>query len=123
MQAVNKFKVIECRGTPYDIGYQWGEGCKASILQISENIYSAMASFYQASKEAVLFNAMKYFPIVQAFDPYLVEIMRGQADAAGLSLEEIITQKCFNELTFYYNTTIIPIPSAAMLILPSQYHR
>jgi isopenicillin-N N-acyltransferase-like protein len=45
---------------------------------------------------------MKFFPSVQKFDPYLVEIMRGQADAAGLGLEEIFTQKCFNELSFYY---------------------
>lgn len=45
----------------------------------------------------------KFFPEVQEFDPYQIEIMRGQADATGLNLEEIFTQKCFNELTFYYN--------------------
>lgn len=103
MKNAKKFKLIECRGTPYEIGRQWGEGCKESILKISENICNSMACNYQASKEEVVSHAMKFFPAVQEFDPYLVEIMRGQADATGLSLEEIFTQKCFNELTFYYN--------------------
>lgn len=103
MKNAKEFKLIECRGTPYEIGRQWGEGCKESILKISENICNGMAVFYQASKEEVVSNAMKFLPAVQEFDPYLVEIMRGQADATGLSLEEIFTQKCFNELTFYYN--------------------
>jgi len=62
-----------------------------------------MASYYQASKDQVVSQAMKFFPAVQKFDPYLIEIMRGQADATGLSLEEIFTQKCFNELSFHYN--------------------
>ncbi len=103
MKNAKEFKLIECGGTPYEIGQQWGEGCKESILKVSENIYNSMTSYYQASKEEVISNAMKFFPAVQKFDPYLVEIMRGQADATGLSLEEIFTQKCFNELTFAYN--------------------
>jgi isopenicillin-N N-acyltransferase like protein len=103
MKNAKEFKLIECQGTPYEIGRQWGEGCKKSILQVSENIYNAMASYYRASKEAVVSHAMKFFPAVEEFDPYLIEIMRGQADAAGLSLKEIFTQKCFNELTFCYN--------------------
>lgn len=103
MKNAKEFKLIECSGTPYEIGRQWGEGCKDSILKISENIGESMASFYQASKEAVVSHAMKFFPAAQEFDPYLVEIMRGQADATGLSLAEIFTQKCFNELILKYN--------------------
>ena len=103
MKNDKEFKIIECQGTPYEIGWQWGEGCKESILKVSENICNSMTSYYQASKEEVISNAMKFFPAVQKFDPYLVEIMRGQADATRLSLEEIFTQKCFNELTFSYN--------------------
>jgi isopenicillin-N N-acyltransferase-like protein len=102
MRNSKEFKLIECHGTPYEIGLLWGEGCKESILKVSENLGQAMASYYQASKDQVISQAMKFFPMVQKFDPYLVEIMRGQADAAGLGLEEIFTQKCFNELSFYY---------------------
>jgi isopenicillin-N N-acyltransferase-like protein len=103
MKIAKQFKVVECSGTPYQIGQQWGEGCKENILRISENICNGMAAFYQTSKEEFIPQAMKFFPIVKEFDPYLVEIMRGQADATGLSFKEIFTQKCFNELTFSYN--------------------
>ncbi|MBD7911201.1 MULTISPECIES: C45 family peptidase [Clostridium] len=103
MKNLKEFKLIECQGTPYEIGRQWGEGCKDSILKISENIYNSMTLFHKASKEDVIIRAMKFFPAVQAFDPYLIEIMRGQADATGLSFEEIFTQKCYNELTFCYD--------------------
>ncbi|SKC66234.1 C45 family autoproteolytic acyltransferase/hydolase [Maledivibacter halophilus] len=103
MKNSKEFKLVECRGTPYEIGIQWGEGCKESILKISENINNSMEYFHQASKEQIISHAMKFFPKVREFDPYLVEIMRGQADATGLSFEEIFTQKCFNELTLNYN--------------------
>lgn len=102
IQHLKEFKLVECRGTAYEIGRQWGEGCQESILKISENIYKSMEYLYQAGKQEVLAQALKFFPVVEEFDPYLVEIMRGQADATGLSMEEIFTQKCFNELIFNY---------------------
>ncbi|MDF2857058.1 MAG: hypothetical protein K0Q87_2909 [Neobacillus sp.] len=103
MKNAKEFKLIECSGTPYEIGRQWGEGCKDSILKISENIGNSMTSFFQALKQEVVSQAMKLLPVVQEFDPYLVEIMRGQADATGLSFAEIFIQKCFNELVLKYN--------------------
>lgn len=45
MKNAKEFKLIECRGTPYEIGRQWGEGCKDSILKISENIGNSMTAF------------------------------------------------------------------------------
>ena len=107
MKTIKEFKVIECSGTPYEIGCQWGEGCNDSILKASENAFNGMSLMYQATREEVIAKALKFLPLVQKFDPYLVEIMRGQADATGLRFEEIFTQKCMNELTFYYNGKII----------------
>lgn len=107
MKSAREFKLIECSGTPYEIGRQWGEGCKESLLKASENAFNGMSLMYQATREEVMARAMKFVPLVQEFDPYLVEIMHGQADATGLSFEEIFTQKCMNELTFYYNGKII----------------
>lgn len=103
MKDAKQFKLIECRGTAYEIGQQWGEGCKESILKVSENIFNTMSLMYQAPREEVIARTMKLFPLVQEFDPYLIEIMKGQADAAGVSFEEIFTQKCMNELMFQYN--------------------
>lgn len=102
MKSAGRFELIECSGTPYEIGCQWGEGCRESILRTLENSLNAMERYYQASAGDVMAMAMKFLPDVKKFDPYLVEIMRGQADATGLGFGEIFLQKCMNELTFYY---------------------
>lgn len=103
MKNAKQLKVIECRGTPYEIGQQWGEACRDSILQGLENSLMGMTLLYNASREEVTSKAMRFLPLVQDFDPYLLEIMRGQAQGAGIKFEEVFTQKCSFELSFYYN--------------------
>lgn len=103
MKNPKEFKLIECSGTPYEIGLQWGEGCKESIRQASENTFNTMAFVYKASKQDVIAQAMKFLPQVQEFDPYLIDIIKGQAVGAGVSFEEILARKCTFELNFYYN--------------------
>lgn len=102
MKDKKELKVIECSGSPYEIGYHWGESCKESTLQGLENAYNVMAFMYKTSREVVISTAMKFLPLVQAYDPYLIEIMRGQADAIGIGFEEIFTNKCMYELFFHY---------------------
>lgn len=103
MKKAKEFKLVECSGSAYEIGRQWGEGCRDSLHQISENSFRNLESMYQAKKEDVIAMAMKFLSRIQDFDPYLIDIMQGQADAAGLSFGEILTQRCMNELLFYYN--------------------
>ena len=102
MKQTKGFKMVECSGTAYEIGLQWGEGCRESIYKISENSFRGLDLMYQAKKEDVIDQAMMFLPQIEDFDPYLVDIMRGQADATGLSFAEIVTQRCMNELPFYY---------------------
>ncbi|HPR94613.1 MAG TPA: C45 family autoproteolytic acyltransferase/hydrolase [Syntrophomonadaceae bacterium] len=102
MKIAKEFKLVECSGTAYEIGLQWGEGCRENLSQISENSFRSMDLMYQAKKEDVIAQAMKFLPRIQEFDPYLVDILKGQADGAGLSFAEILTQRCMNELLFYY---------------------
>lgn len=102
MKNAKEFKVIECVGTPYEIGRQWGEGCKENILKSLEMMFSMMG-FYRALKKDIIFNAMQFLPKVKEYDPYLLEILQGQADGAGIKFEEIFTLRCLSELTFYYN--------------------
>lgn len=104
MKIAKEFKVVECGGTPYEIGQQWGEGCKESIKQSLEDGFNGIAFMYKASKEEVILKAMKYLPLVQEFDPYLIDIIRGKADATGFRFDELFTQKCFQELLFHYNS-------------------
>lgn len=99
MNNAREIKLIECGGTPYEIGLQWGKGCKEHILKTTRNSLEGMISFLNLSKEQVVSMAMEHYPQIEKFDPYLVEIMRGQADGVGLPFEEIVTQKCMNDFT------------------------
>ena len=103
MKNAKQLKVVECRGTPYEIGQQWGEACRDSILQGLENSTMGMSLIYHASREEITSKAMRFLPLVQDFDPYQVEIMKGQARGAGVKFEEVFVQKCSFELSFYYN--------------------
>jgi isopenicillin-N N-acyltransferase-like protein len=55
-----------------------------------------------ASKEELLMNTRKYLPIVEKFDPELIQQLRGQADGAGVSFDEVFALRCWFELRFYY---------------------
>lgn len=73
LKQVKQFEVIECRGTPYEIGQQYGEACRDNIKQSLEmNLYGLSAG-YNASKQNVIDNAMRFLPKVRDFDPYLIQ--------------------------------------------------
>lgn len=98
MNPAGQFQLVECHGTPYEIGRQWGEGCRESI-QAGIRTTEGMASFLKLSLDQVVSLAMDHLPEIERFDPYLIEIMRGQADGAGVPFEQIAVQKCMNDFT------------------------
>lgn len=94
-----EFRLVDCKGTAYEIGLQWGAACKDSIASSSKTNLDGMASFLRVSREQVLAMGMEHLPFIEQYDPYLVEIMRGQAVGAGIAFEEIVTQKCMADFT------------------------
>ena len=47
MKDAWEFRLVECSGTPYEIGLQWGAACKDSIASSSKTSLDRMASFLQ----------------------------------------------------------------------------
>lgn len=103
MKDLKKLQVIECRGTPHEIGQQYGEACRENIKKSLEMNLFGLSTGYNASKQNVIDNAMKFLPKVREFDPYLIEMLNGQAQGAGLSFEEVFSLRCMSELVIYYN--------------------
>lgn len=103
MKKAKEFKVIECSGTPYEIGRQWGEGCRENFVKSLELNFGAMGFGYKAAKEEVISNARKYIHIVKKYDPDLIDLLKGQSEAAGVSFEEVFTLRCIFEFIIYYN--------------------
>lgn len=102
MNSKRELRVIECSGTPYEIGLQYGEGCRDSILKSLEINFGILTSGYKISQEQLVDTAKKYLPLVESFDPELIEMIKGQAEGAGISFEQAFALRCTLELGPYY---------------------
>lgn len=54
MNSKRELRVIECSGTPYEIGLQYGEGCRDSILKSLEINFGILTSGYKISQEQLV---------------------------------------------------------------------
>ena len=62
----NELRVVECSGTPYEIGRQYGENRATSIRKASELFFGALLhSPFEASKDEVKAKARKSFLTAQ----------------------------------------------------------
>lgn len=103
LKQTKYFEVIECSGSPYEIGQQIGAACRENIQKALEISVGGIAYVNAANKESVIMNAMKYFSLAENFDPDLIDMLRGQASGAGISFEEAFALKCGFDLGAYYN--------------------
>jgi len=102
----NVLKVVECGGSFYEIGRQYGTSCRESLVGSVESLFRDIGMFQKAGKQDIIATARKYLPIVENFDPLLIEILKGQAEGAGLSFDEVFTLRCKLELGIYYQRIV-----------------
>ncbi|PTL77837.1 C45 family peptidase [Vitiosangium sp. GDMCC 1.1324] len=96
-------RVTECQGTPRQVGQQWGETCRESLRASAETFFHALsAGPLSASREDAVRTAMKLEANVRAFDAEALELIRGQAEGAGLPYEESFALQCMLELAVNY---------------------
>jgi isopenicillin-N N-acyltransferase like protein len=103
MKNATRLNPIECGGTPYEIGRQWGEGCRENLQRSLAMLYMGLEHGpYRASKGCVWDAAVRFLGAVRNFDPYGFEMLRGQAEGAGMVLEEALALQCTLEIAFNY---------------------
>jgi isopenicillin-N N-acyltransferase-like protein len=101
--TTRKLRIVECEGTPRQIGQQWGEGCRASFRASIDFLFQGLAHGpFKASREDVLRTAMKLEPNVRTFDPDALELIRGQAEGAGIAYEEAFALQSMLEVSINY---------------------
>ena len=103
MKERKEFKIVECSGTPYEIGFQYGSACKENILKSIEMHVGGLGFLYNASKAQIIANTQKFLPLVERFDPHLIEMLKGQAEGSGTTFEEAFALRCMIEMGDYYN--------------------
>jgi isopenicillin-N N-acyltransferase-like protein len=102
MKDIRKLPIHECSGTPYEIGKQYGAACRDNIVKSISELIANIGMMRKVSKAEILANTRKYLPSVERFDPELIEMMKGQAEGAGVLFDEIFMLMCRFELGIYY---------------------
>lgn len=83
----NRMKVVEAGGTPYEMGFQYGEACP-EISAMLDGVYNMFGG-----REKTLEMADKYIPLylpaAEAYAPEIVEEMKGMAAGAKVDFRDI----------------------------------
>jgi isopenicillin-N N-acyltransferase-like protein len=84
--------MIEVAGAPYDMGYQHGAGHRELVAESMRTWERLLASRPRpVSLETARALALGSLPEAEAYAPELVEEVRGIADGAGFTFEEVFT--------------------------------
>lgn len=105
MTSPNHFSPIECCGTAYEIGWQYGAAATENIHKSLELlIHGLQQGPFQAQADTATISAAagKYLNNVRAFDPTGVERVKGLAEGAGITFEEAFALSCYVELVINY---------------------
>jgi len=105
MKKRKRLDVVECEGTAFEIGRRYGSACRESLEASIEVLFASVGEFLPTGKpcrEEIIDVALKHLPLVEAFDPMLIETLRGQAAGALIPFEEIFALRCKFELGLYY---------------------
>jgi len=95
-------RVIECSGTPYEIGKQIGEGCGDILHHSMKTTFAVLSRGYGNSTDEVIATASKFIEPVREYDHILIEHLQGQADAIAVPFEEMFALRCIFEMSYYY---------------------
>ena len=115
---MNRIRVINLSGSPYDMGYAHGLRFHDEIHMFTEErlrlSQDANWTGHNLSRAAVLALAQACVAEHQAYAPDLMEELQGMADATGLSLAELVINNGFTDfIDVVYNLGDITVPAAA----------
>ncbi|NPV04852.1 MAG: hypothetical protein HPY67_08985 [Syntrophaceae bacterium] len=104
MKKETRLNIVECGGGPYEIGRQWGEGCRENLRRSLALLYAGLEHGpFRVGKAQVRDAAVTFMAAARNFDPYGFEVLRGQAEGAGMDLEEALALQCTLEIAFNYD--------------------
>lgn len=94
------FPRVVARGAGFARGEQYGAQARARISQCIRSYQSLFALRAGLAWPSALEHARRFEPAVGAFAPECIEEMRGIAQGAGVSYDEILALNCRSELMF-----------------------
>jgi isopenicillin-N N-acyltransferase-like protein len=92
-------RVIDVSGTPRSMGAALGDACGDLVgRMLSSTKTQLKAKGMDMAKGRAL--ASKFLPYAEEYDPEQVEFLKGYAEAAGISFEDLFVHFCLDETGF-----------------------
>ena len=91
-------KLIELEGTPYEVGFQFGNKCRAEIQRVLDKQYKVLGVPDIISKKDTLEVANKFWPYVKEYSPEIVDEITGMAEGADVLKDEIFLLNAWTEM-------------------------
>ncbi len=94
----SSFKVVTLSGSPYEIGFKHG---KETAEQIEVSIKTYKEMFWNYAKkdwETALKEAKEFIPLIEGYDPDLMEEIRGVAEGSNRPVLEIVALNARSEI-------------------------
>lgn len=92
-------ELIECSGAPYEMGRQYAEQAGDDLMTVRERLYGLFVNSGLGLTEDDLTSlGVKFLPQAQAFDPEVIDFVRGKADSLRLPFGEVFTLHSIIEL-------------------------
>jgi len=97
---VEKYDVLEVRGTGFERGFAYGAHHKELIRRLIDSHFDFYARYLQTSREEALGDASRFEKPIRDYSEDIAEEVKGTADGAGVQLDEVLLITAFNEV-FY----------------------
>jgi isopenicillin-N N-acyltransferase like protein len=98
MAVKYSFPVVECSGSPYEIGYMHGSRVKTQVENTVREYKCMFATRFGADWNTVKSFSRKYIDPINWCDEELTEEIKGIADGAGMEFEEILAINARTEI-------------------------
>ena len=92
--------IYSLKGSPREIGRQYGTSCRDRIHKNIDLYFSLFRHYANLDRNQAIRLAKLFVPIIQSFDGDLIEEMKGIAEAAKVSFEEILAINVRTELMY-----------------------
>jgi len=99
----NSIELIECSGTSYEIGQQYGQAAKSNILKSVNLVFNALENGpFKASRSNIFAIAGRYLHNAGEFDQDSLDFVKGMADGSEISFQDVFALRCFIDLAVGY---------------------
>lgn len=99
MTSPTRYREISVAGSPREIGRQIGEAARDEVRGFCEVALQRVDKTMRVARETAHSVVERSLPFAQTYAPHMIEELRGTAEAAGVSLADLMLLQVRNQLS------------------------